>query len=138
MASYNSKDGIWTPAIERVALKNSQGEPFIYEGPCRSAQAYLKEVGEPHLGQHFSEDPEVIERAHAQNKTVDEFCKTAIHTKEKREKDYQERSSKKVLHVEPTRKPMSHEQNGGAGLKGGFGEGQDIVSEAIQGSGAKK
>ena len=129
MASYVSKDGVCKPAIEKVALIDKNGEPYIYEGPDRAAVEYLKEVGEEHLGMPFYENPEIIDRAHERRQTVDEFCKTAIHTKEKREKEYNEKVKEKVLHTPPTRKPAQKQtQTGGTNtagsghLEGGFSE----------------
>ncbi len=127
MATYISKDGVCKPAIEKVALIDKNGEPYIYEGPDRSATEYLKQVGEDHIGVPFWEDPEIIDRAHERRKTVEEFCKTSIYTKEKREKDYQEKLKEKVLHKAPERKPLQksaqsggHNTAGGGHMDGGF------------------
>lgn len=129
MPSWNSKDGVWKPATERVALYDKNGDPHIYEGADRAASEYLKEVGEEHLGMPFYEDPEIIDRAHDRHMTIDQFCKTAINTPEKREKEYQEKAAKKVNHRLPDRKPGTKQQGGGkntAGtggdLEGGFSE----------------
>lgn len=128
MGSWVSKDGVWNLATERVVVYDKNGDPHIYEGPDRSAAQYLKETGESHLGMPFYEFPEIIERAHERKQTVDEFCKTSIHTAEKREKDYKEKAAVKVNHKLPQRREMSKQsQSGGintagsGSLYGGFG-----------------
>jgi len=139
MGSWVSKDGVWKPAIERVAVYDKNGDPTIYEGPDRSAMEYLKETGETHLGMHFTEDPDIIERAHERKMTVDQFCKTAIHTEEKRKADYEAKAAIKVNHKAPERKPAQKQtQTGGTNtagaghLEGGFTESTSSpVTEAI-------
>lgn len=145
MPSYISKDGVCRPAIEKVALVDKNGEPFIYDGPDRAATEYLKTTGEDHLGMPFWEDPEIIDRAHERRKTVEEFCKTSIHTKEKREKEYAEKVKEKVLHKLPTRKPMQKASQsggmntaGGGHLEGGFtASNGSAIQEAIDNSKVK-
>jgi len=138
MPTYNSKDGVWKPAIERVALVDKNGDPHIYEGPDRAATEYLKEVGEDHLGMPFYEDPEIIDRAHDRHMTVDQFCKTSVHTPEKREKEFQEKAKVKANHKLPERKAaIKQTQTGGTNtagtgsLYGGFGDGADPKAEAV-------
>lgn len=141
MPSYNSKDGVWKPATERVALYDKNGDPHIYEGPDRAALQYMKEQGVEHLGKHFSEDPDIINRAHERKMTVDEFCKTKIHTKEKREEQFKKNESEKVNHKLPEKsQDKTKYQSGGkntAGtggdLTGGFGsDSVDATADAIQ------
>ena len=130
MGTWISKDGIQTPSKEKVALTDPKtGEPFIYEGPDRSATEYLKEQGVPFIGQHFSKDPEIIMRARQLNMSVEEFCQTAYYTEEMRKKDQAEKEKVVNTHQEPTRKQSSKFNSGGkntAGtsghLEGGFGD----------------
>lgn len=146
MGSWNSKDGIFVPARERVAYFDKDGMPQIYDGPDRSATQYLKETGEVQLGTHFLEHPENIERAHEKKMTVEQFTKTDVNTKEKREKAFKEAEAKVNTHLAPkrtvnTEKMRSGGDNtasGGAGsLVGGMGDG-DPITDAISSVGKKK
>ena len=134
MPSYNSKDGVVTPAREKVSLVNETGktitvngkqiqpgEPYIYEGPDRAAVEYLKEQGVDHLGQHFTKDPEIIMRARQFNMTVDEFCQTAYYTDEMRARMQAEAASQTVLHRDLPRKSASQFRSGGANTAGSSG-----------------
>ena len=136
MPSYNSKDGIWKPKKEKVAITNKNGEPAVYEGPDRAAVEYLKEQGVTHLGQHFSKDPEVIMRARQLNMSVDEFCQTAYYTEEMRQRDYEAKDKEVNLHKDPVRNPANKFPSGGrntAGntghIEGDFGDIQDAKAK---------
>lgn len=72
---YISKDGVWFPSKEKVALVNRSGkmrivkgkrvmpnEPYIYEGPDRAALFYLYQEGVEKLGQDFHNDAELLHR----------------------------------------------------------------------------
>lgn len=139
MPSFISKDGVWTPKTEKVALKNKDGEPMIYEGPDRAATDMLKESGEDHLGMHFTQDPDIINRAHERKQTIEEFTQQHKYTKEVREKQFKENAEKKVLHELPKKRPAKKQsQTGGvntanpkASKFGGFSEG-DPMDEAVK------
>ena len=136
MPNWNSRDGVWTPAKEKVALTDENGSPFIYQGKDRAALEVLKNEGEDvsHLGMPFSENPDIIERAHDRNMSVDKFCKTDIHTKEKREKIFKENEARVVTHVDlPKKDYKDSSRSGGSDTtgsgndkKGGFGEAPDL------------
>jgi hypothetical protein len=143
MPSFISKDGIQTPATERVVLYDRDGNPHIYEGPDRAAVEYMKEAGlnpeTDHLGMHFTEDSQIIERAHDKNMTIEQFTKQAIYTKEKREKAFQEAKKTVVNHKLPERKDYKAEKNTGlTSMNGGFGEGANALDDAIVSAGKKK
>ena len=134
MPNYNSKDGKWFPAKEKVSLVDkTTGEPYIYEGPDRAALETLKETGEEFLGKDFHDDPDIMNRAHERKQTVDEFCKTKINTKEKREAAFKKNADKTVLHTAPAKKlEAKQRQTGGSNtagtggnLSGGFGSQAD-------------
>ena len=38
MPTYISRDGLWEPAKEKVAIKDKNGEPIVYDGPDRAAK----------------------------------------------------------------------------------------------------
>lgn len=130
MGSWISRDGVLKPATERVALYDKNGDPSIYEGPDRSAMEYLKEVGQESLGMHFSEDSEIIERAHEKKKTIEEFTKQNIYTKEKREAGFREAEAKKVNHKLPDRKPATKQKGGGSNTAGTGGDMDGGFSES--------
>ena len=119
MGTWNSRDGIWEPAKEKVPVVNKKGEPEIYEGPDRSAKEYLKEQGVETLGQHFTKDPEIIMRARQLNMTVEEFCQTAYYTEEMRKKDQDAKASIVNLHKDPPRKSGGKFASGGRNTAGG-------------------
>lgn len=141
MPSYISKDGKMTPMRERVSYTDANGDPHIYDGPDRAACAYMEEQGidpkEGYLGMHFSEDSEIIERAHDKHKNIEDFTKQKIYTDKKRNEHFNKNSERVINHKLPERKPykqkgISGGQNtaGGSGhLKGGFGDG-DALSDA--------
>ena len=121
MPSYISRDGVWSPKKEKVAITDKKGEPAIYEGPDRAAAEYLKEQGVKELGQHFTKDPEIIMRARQMNMTVDEFCQTSFYTDEMRKADQDKKASEVVLHKDPKRSPAVKVQSGGRNTAGNSG-----------------
>lgn len=139
MASYNSRDGIWTPSKERVVLYDKNGDPHIYEGLDRSAVSYMKEQGVDHLGVHFKENPEIIERAHDRKVSVDEYCKTNIHTDEKRNAQADLNEKVIVNHKLPERTSIKGKiPTGGTNtagdqghLEGGFGSSDEAFADAM-------
>lgn len=119
MPSYDSRDGVWTPKTEKVALVDKEtGEPFIYEGPDRAATEYLKSQGVESLGVLFYKDPEIIIRARQLNMSVEEFCELHMNTPEKRDAYFKERHSKKQLHRPEPRKQGSKFESGGKDTAG--------------------
>ena len=77
MPSWVSNGGEWTPAHEKVALKNvtqhkfkyngkfiMPNEPFIYDGPDREALITLKKEGVNKLGHNFRDDNEFLDFIH--------------------------------------------------------------------------
>lgn len=121
MPSYLSRDGVWEPKKEKVAIENKNGEPVIYDGPDRAAVEYLAEQGVKSLGQHFTKDPEIIMRARQMNMTIEEFCQTAFYTDEMRKKDQDNKAKEVVLHKDAPRKSGSKFRTGGANTAGSSG-----------------
>lgn len=134
MPNFISKDGILTPAKERVVIYDENHSPSIYEGPDRGAIEYMKEQGldpdSDHLGMHFMDDSDIIERAHDKNKTIEEFTKQSVYTKEKRDKEFKERASKVVEHAPLKKTEYKGGKNTGTSLKGGFGETDSPLEDA--------
>ena len=140
MPLFHSKDGVWFPGKEKVALIDKNGEPYVYEGPDRAALELLaKEYnGAQTMGQPFWEDAETIERAHEKKMTVDEFCKVKLHPQDVRDKDFEVRASKVNLHKSPDKKAGIRSASGGKNtaikgnsptdLSGDFGE-PDLIND---------
>lgn len=114
MASFDSKDGVWIPKTEKVALvERESGEPFIYEGPDRAALDYLKKEGVDHLGVHFTKDADIIFRAKQLNMTLEEFCELHKNTEAERKKTFDAAHATKVLHRPTPRKEGVKDLGGG-------------------------
>lgn len=140
MPRYNSKDGVWFPAKEKVGLENNSGkeievngqkvasgDPFVYEGPDRAALIELNEAGEETLGMNFENDPDLVDRVRQRGfKNMAEYKKTMGHDKEKIEKEFEEKSSKVAKHELPKRvkeiERIAGGRGGGKYEKGGFGK----------------
>jgi len=147
MPSYISRDGVWTPAQEKVALVNNEtkpitingkevgpGEPYIYEGPDRAAEFELYQSGEKTFGVEFWKDPDMIQRAkNLGYKDIFEYAKEMGWEKEKSEKDFEKKASVVQRH-EPPKKSKAREidgggkdlSGGGADVYGGFGKPKEL------------
>jgi hypothetical protein len=137
MPNFVSKEGVWVPAMEKVAITNKDGEPEIYEGPDREALKMLKEMGNPVgdngeyvMGQHFTENADMYELARSKHyNSVEEYVEKMGYSKEKAKKIYEDNLKKIVTHKDPERKPDTVASPGGMDQssgkqidKGGYGE----------------
>ena len=143
MSRWVSKDGIWHPAKEKVALKNitdkvkvingqtvQPGEPYIYEGPDRAALFELFEQKVETLGQDFRQDIELINRVKQLGYTsVDDYAKAMGYDKDKVEALFNKNASVVTQHELPKRVEALNELGGGTDMSGqgksivgGFGE----------------
>lgn len=156
MPQWISKDGEWFVAKEKVGLINKSGktiknpsaeysdyyekevkpgEPFIYEGPDRAAMYELYKADKSGeivtLGQHFTEDPEMQDRARQRNyKSVADYAKHFGWSKEKSDSKFAEQIAEVKTHDLPKRVEMveasqsgGHDTSGmGRDRDGGFGE----------------
>ena len=140
MPRYISKDGVWFPAKEKVGLDNKSGkeievngvkvgagEPFIYEGPDRAAVVELHKTGEETMGQHFENDPDLVDRVRQRGmKDMKEYKKRVGYDPDKAEKEFQEKASVVHKHELPKRAKAIEIMGGGRGggkySKGGFGD----------------
>jgi hypothetical protein len=78
MASFISKNGVWTPANEE-AINIKTGE--VYKGKDREATKIIEqETGrkDGHIGMNAKEDPENIMRARQLGMSVEEFLNMNI------------------------------------------------------------
>ena len=146
MPNWNSDDGVLTPAKESAVMHskgteaNPNGEPLVdskgnimvYNGPDRAAVQVLKEAGVDHMGVNFREDNELIDRAADRRKTVDEFCKTNIHTDEKRAADYKVKAARINSHSAVKRGTATKVKSGGIKMKGGFGTEDSAMTDALK------
>ena len=110
MARYVSKEGVWHPAKERIALKNLSGkvkevdgekiqpkEQYIYKGADRAALYEMFKEGVSTFGRNFREDPDF--RAAIRNQgfnSVEEYLKAMGYDEEKANKDFEEKAA--VVH----------------------------------------
>ena len=143
MSRWVSKDGIWHPAKEKVALKNitdkvkviggqtvQPGEPYIYEGPDRAALFELFEQKVETLGQDFRQDIELINRVKQLGyNSVDDYAKAMGYDKDKVEALFNKNASVVTQHELPKRVEALNELGGGTDMSGqgksivgGFGE----------------
>jgi hypothetical protein len=143
MSRWISKDGIWHPAKEKVALKNitdkvkviggqtvQPGEPYIYEGPDRAALFELFEQKVETLGQDFRQDIELINRVKQLGyNSVDDYAKVMGYDKDKVEELFNKHASVVTQHELPDKVKALNELGGGTDMSGqgksivgGFGE----------------
>ena len=151
MPNWISKDGVFHPAKEKVALVNNSkkaitnpseegtrgfgqivepGEPFIYEGPDRAAMFALFQAKQETLGMDFHTDADLINRVRQLGyKSVDEYAKVMGYDKVKVEEDFKAKASVIVKHDLPQRVKELNIMGGGsdtsgsgADIIGGFGE----------------
>lgn len=135
MPSYISKDGKWSPAKEKVAIKNAKGEPEVYEGPDRAA---LEEIKAGNVeSRPFWEDTEWVNRVRQlHNMSMEEYMKSVGFDKKTSNEDFEKKMKEVNLHKDPTRKPAGKFASGGkntAGtsghLEGDFGDLADAKSK---------
>lgn len=164
MPSYISKEGVFHPAKEIVALTNygpdfvdpntkrivKNGQPYIYEGPCRAALFELWEsYGKPSknemkdkakemtMGTNFRKSPEFLQMLRDLNfKSADEYLAWIGYDATKVEEDFKEKASVVTTHDAPQRVAEIKRVGGGDNKAspgkdvkyGGFGEPSDLVS----------
>ena len=107
MGTWISKDAVWFPAKERVALKNlsgkvkivdgkevQPGEDYIYEGADRQALFELFKEGVETLGQDFRKNPEFLQSIRNQGyNSVDEYLTAVGYNAEEVEKKFKENAA---------------------------------------------
>lgn len=131
MPSYISKEGVWSPTEEIVALTNygpdfvdpntkklvKTGQPYIYQGPCRAALFELWEAaGKPTkvdskekakeltMGSNFRKSPEFLQMMRDLNfKSAEEYLAWVGYDALKAEEDFKAKASVVTTHDLPTR-----------------------------------
>jgi len=136
MPSFISNNGVWEPAMEKVALVDKKGEPIIYEGKDRAA---LEMIANGDItSQHFSKDTEFINRVRqVHNMSMPEYM-TANGFDEKTSKaEFEKKMAIVNLHKPGVRKPAKRQRSGGANtapggggsLEGSFGNLAEAMSK---------
>ena len=145
MPRFISKDGVWHPEKEKIALKNisdetivnpstegknvgeevAPGDDFIYEGPDRAALFELFKAKVETLGQDFHHDMDLIQRVRNLGfKDVKSYAKLVGYDKEKVEEEFEKKASIVNKHELPKRVKAIDSLAGGRDTSGG---GQDRV-----------
>jgi len=147
MPSYISRDGVWHPAKEKVALVNHSkkdieingetvkaGDPYIYDGADRAALFELYKEKVDTLGINFRQDPDLIARVRQLGyKSVDAYAKVVGYDKKKVDEDFEKNASVVNKHELPEKVEAIQTLGGGRDFAGqgmdkhgGFGKPKDI------------
>lgn len=128
MPSYVSLNGVWEPALEKVALVKKDGEPFIYEGKDRAA---LEEIAAGNVtSQPFWKDTEFINRVRqVHNMSMKEYMDANGFDEKTSKAEFEKKLAIVNLHKPLLRKPSKRQRSGGANtapggsgsLEGDFG-----------------
>jgi len=117
MPSYVSNNGVWEPALEKVAITDKNGEPKIYEGPDRAAKAEIK-AGNI-TSQPFWKDTEFINRVRqVHNMSMEEYMKANGFDEKTSQAEFEKKLAVVNLHKDPVKKPASSFRSGGADTSG--------------------
>lgn len=134
MPKYNSDNGKWSPAKEKVAITNAKGEPEIYEGPDRAALAEI-EAGNVE-SRPFWEDTEWVNRVRQlHNMSMEEYMKSVGFDAKTTKAEFEKKVLEVNTHKEPARKPAAKFPSGGKNTAGGgsldgdFGDFSDAKSK---------
>lgn len=135
MSRWVSKDGVWHPAKEKVALMNHKtGEPFIYDGPDRGALFDLFREKVDTLGMDLRHDSDLLNRIRQLGfKDIDEYLKYVGYDSEKIDSEFKKNASRVNKHELPERVAAIDKMGGGTDtsgqgndILGGFGKPKDI------------
>ncbi len=151
MSNFVSKEGVWHPAKERIALRNvtnetiknpsaeyskyhdeevKPGEQYIYEGEDRAALFELWKEKIETKGTNFRTEPMFLQSIRNQGfTTVNAYLKSIGYDQEKSDKEFKDKAVKVTRHEVDTRTAAVEIAGGGidtAGVAekrlGGFGE----------------
>ena len=120
MPSYISNNGVWEPAMEKVALVDKKGEPVIYEGKDRAA---LEAIANGDItSQHFSKDTEFINRVRqVHNMSMKEYMDANGFDEKTSKIEFEKKMSVVNLHKAGVRNPAKRQRSGGANTAPGGG-----------------
>ena len=140
MPRFVSKEGIWIPKKEKVALEKKnpetgEVEPYIYEGPDRAALKMLKDMNaeeDGYIGTHFTLNPDMYELARQRGyDNVEEMMEKLGYNAKRAKEIAQKKLEEYTKHEAPERKPAAKFRGGGVNTAsdsniedryGGFGE----------------
>lgn len=143
MPKFISKEGVWYPQKERVALKNlskkirivdgkevKPGEDYIYEGPDRAALFELFKLKVDTLGQDFRKDTEFLQAVRNMGfKDTEDYLKFIGYDHERVEKEFKEKAVVVTKHELPEKVAAIETLGGGVDTAGeakprygGFGD----------------
>lgn len=118
MPKYNSDNGKWDPAKEKVAITNAKGEPEIYEGPDRASVAEIK-AGNVE-SRYFWDDPELKNRVRQlHNMSMEEYMKSVGFDAKTTKAEFEKKVSEVNTHQDLPRKPAGKFASGGKNTAGG-------------------
>lgn len=118
MPSYVSNNGVWEPALEKVALIDKKtGEPTIYSGKDRAA---LEAIANGDVtSQPFWKDTEWINRVRQlHNMTMKEYMDANGFDEKTSKAEFEKKLAIVNLHKAEVRKPAKKQRSGGADTTG--------------------
>jgi hypothetical protein len=134
MPSYVSHNGVWEPAIEKVAITDKNGEPVVYHGKDRAA---LEAIANGDVtSQPFWKDTEFINRVRqVHNMSMDEYMKSHGFDEKTSKEDFEKKLAVVNLHKPLPKKQGKKFRSGGANtapggggsMEGDFGESSDAA-----------
>ena len=136
MPRFVSKDGVWHPQKERIALKNlsgktkvidgetvNNGEEYIYKGADRAALYELFKENVKTFGQDFRKNTEFLQGIRNQGFTgktgVDEYLEFIGYDEKKIEADFKKKASEITTHELPKKVKALETLGGGMDTAGG-------------------
>ncbi len=134
MPSYVSNNGVWEPAIEKVAITDKNGEPAVYHGKDRAALEAIKN-GDV-TSQPFWKDTEFINRVRqVHNMSMKEYMDANGFDEKTSKEDFEKKLAVVNLHKPLPRKPAKRQRSGGANtagpgsLEGDFGGKEEAMKK---------
>lgn len=117
MPSYVSHNGVWEPALEKVALVKKDGEPFVYEGKDRAALEAIKN-GDV-TSQPFWKDTEFINRVRqVHNMSMKEYMDANGFDEKTSKEEFEKKLSIVNYHKPEARKSPKKQRSGGVDTTG--------------------
>jgi len=112
MPSFNSREGVWLAAKERVALHNysgktkvingkkvKPGEPYIYEGDDRAALLEFHKAGVTQFGENFRTNTEFLQAIRNMGfDSVDKYLESIRYNSEEVAKRFEKESAEITQH----------------------------------------
>lgn len=136
MPTFVSNNGVWEPALEKVAITDKNGEPAVYSGKDRAA---LEAIANGDVtSQPFWKDTEFINRVRqVHNMSMKEYMDANGFDEKTSKAEFEKKLAVVNLHKPITRKPAKKQRSGGANtapggggsLEGDFGDLQDAKSK---------